>query len=47
MLLMVSAINQRLVQEGLRLDVSLVVESGQSISSHHIAATLGFGASAV
>ncbi|CAK9883680.1 MAG: Glutamate synthase [NADPH] large chain [Candidatus Erwinia impunctatus] len=47
MLLMVSAINQRLVQEGLRLDVSLVVESGQSISSHHIAAALGFGASAI
>jgi len=47
MLLVVSAINQRLVQEGLRLDVSLVVESGQSISSHHIAATLGFGASAI
>ena len=47
MLLVVSAINQRLVQEGLRLDVSLVVESGQSISSHHIAAALGFGASAI
>ena len=47
MLLVVSAINQRLIKEGLRLDVSLVVESGQSISSHHIAATLGFGASAI
>ncbi|WP_416260924.1 glutamate synthase-related protein [Gibbsiella quercinecans] len=47
MLLVVSAINQRLVQEGLRLDLSLVVESGQSISSHHIAAALGFGASAI
>ena len=47
MLIVVSAINQRLVAAGLRLDVSLVVESGQSISSHHIAATLGFGASAV
>ncbi len=47
MLLVVSAANQRLVQEGLRLDVSLVVESGQSISSHHIAAALGFGASAI
>ncbi len=47
MLLVVSAINQRLVQEGLRLDVSLVVESGQIISSHHIAAALGFGASAI
>ncbi len=47
MLVLVSAINQRLVQEGLRLDVSLVVESGQVISSHHISATLGFGASAI
>ncbi|MFT4190173.1 MAG: glutamate synthase central domain-containing protein, partial [Comamonas sp.] len=47
MLVVVSAINQRLVAEGLRLDVSLVVESGQIVSSHHIAATLGFGASAV
>lgn len=47
MLVVVSAINQRLVQEGLRLDVSLVVESGQSVSSHHIAAALGFGASAI
>ncbi|MFT4267168.1 MAG: glutamate synthase-related protein [Xenophilus sp.] len=47
MLVVVSAINQRLVAEGLRLDVSLVVESGQVISSHHIAAALGFGASAI
>ncbi|RMX06492.1 glutamate synthase large subunit [Corticibacter populi] len=47
MLIVVSAINQRLVQEGLRLDVSLVIESGQSISSHHVAAALGFGASAI
>lgn len=47
MLIVVSAINQRLVAEGLRLDVSLVVESGQIVSSHHIAATLGFGASAI
>lgn len=47
MLIVVSAINQRLVAEGLRLDVSLVVESGQSVSSHHVAAALGFGASAL
>ncbi|KKW68943.1 GltA [Lampropedia cohaerens] len=47
MLVVVSAINQKLVAEGLRLDVSLVVESGQIVSSHHVAATLGFGASAI
>ena len=47
LLLVVSAINQRLIDEGLRLDVSLIAESGQVASSHHIAAALGFGASAV
>ncbi|HAU77041.1 MAG TPA: glutamate synthase large subunit, partial [Agrobacterium sp.] len=47
MIMVVSAINQRLIEEGLRLRVSLIVESGQFSSSHHIAAGLGFGASAV
>ncbi|MEL7026186.1 MAG: glutamate synthase-related protein, partial [Pseudomonadota bacterium] len=47
MTLAVSAINQRLIEEGLRLKVSLIVESGQISSSHHIACALGFGASAV
>ncbi|MEM1107665.1 MAG: glutamate synthase central domain-containing protein, partial [Planctomycetota bacterium] len=47
MTLAVSAINQRLIEEGLRLKVSLIVESGQIASSHHIACALGFGASAV
>ncbi|MEM8941179.1 MAG: glutamate synthase-related protein [Pseudomonadota bacterium] len=47
MTLAVSAVNQRLIEEGLRLRVSLVVESGQIFSSHHIACALGFGASAV
>ncbi|MEM6301778.1 MAG: glutamate synthase-related protein [Pseudomonadota bacterium] len=47
MTLAVSAVNQRLIEEGLRLRVSLVVESGQVASSHHIACALGFGASAV
>ncbi|MEM7699951.1 MAG: glutamate synthase-related protein, partial [Verrucomicrobiota bacterium] len=43
----VSAINQRLIEEGLRFKVSLVLESGQIASSHHIACSLGFGAAAV
>ncbi|MEM9912592.1 MAG: glutamate synthase-related protein, partial [Pseudomonadota bacterium] len=47
MTLAVSAINQRLIEEGLRLKVSLVVESGQICSSHHIACALGFGGAAV
>ncbi|MDS7595815.1 glutamate synthase-related protein [Agrobacterium tumefaciens] len=47
MIMVVSAINQKLIEEGLRLRVSLIVESGQFSSSHHIAAALGFGASAV
>ncbi|MEM7194321.1 MAG: glutamate synthase-related protein [Pseudomonadota bacterium] len=47
MTLAVSAVNQRLIEEGLRLRVSLIVESGQIASSHHIACALGFGASAV
>ncbi|MEO1475449.1 MAG: glutamate synthase-related protein, partial [Pseudomonadota bacterium] len=47
MTIAVSAINQRLIEEGLRLKVSLIVESGQISSSHHIACALGFGASAV
>ncbi|MEM6469964.1 MAG: glutamate synthase-related protein [Planctomycetota bacterium] len=45
--LAISAINQRLIEEGVRLKISLVVESGQIASSHHIACSLGFGASAV
>ncbi|WP_428927243.1 glutamate synthase-related protein [Marinibacterium sp. SX1] len=47
MTLAVSAVNQRLIEEGLRFKVSLVVESGQIASSHHIACALGFGAAAV
>ena len=47
MTLIVSAVNQRLIETGLRLRVSLIVESGQICSSHHVACALGFGASAV
>ncbi|MFT4014892.1 MAG: glutamate synthase-related protein [Paracoccus sp. (in: a-proteobacteria)] len=47
MTLIVSAINQKLIEEGLRLRVSLIVETGQISSSHHIACALGFGAAAV
>ncbi|AXG81988.1 glutamate synthase-related protein [Streptomyces paludis] len=46
-ILAVAAVNQRLIEAGLRLRVSVVVESGQLPSSHHVATALGFGASAV
>ncbi|MCB1295238.1 MAG: glutamate synthase large subunit [Gordonia sp.] len=47
MTFVVSAINQRLIDEGLRLRISLIADSGQVESSHHLACLLGFGASAV
>ncbi|TKJ96548.1 glutamate synthase large subunit [Plantibacter flavus] len=47
LILVVAAVNQRLIDDGLRLRVSLVVDSGQLPSSHHVASALGFGASAV
>ena len=47
MIMVMSAINQSLIESGLRLNVSIIMESGQISSSHHIACALGFGASAV
>ena len=46
-LLVVPAINQRLIQQGLRFHVSLICETGQAASTHDIACLLGFGASAI
>ena len=45
--LIISAINQSLIKAGLRFNTSLIIESGQIISSHDLATSLGFGASAV
>ncbi|MEM9702181.1 MAG: glutamate synthase central domain-containing protein, partial [Planctomycetota bacterium] len=47
MTLLVSAVNQRMIEAGVRRQASLVVESGSIGSSHHIACCLGFGAAAV
>ncbi|HEY0292909.1 MAG TPA: glutamate synthase-related protein, partial [Hansschlegelia sp.] len=47
LILVISAVNQLLIAKGLRLRVSLIAESGQIASSHHVATGLGFGASAV
>nr|WP_086937523.1 glutamate synthase-related protein [Thaumasiovibrio occultus] len=46
-ILMVAAANQRLIQKGVRFNTSIVIETGQAVSSHDVACLLGFGASAV
>jgi glutamate synthase (NADPH/NADH) large chain len=46
-LLMVAAANQHLVKLGLRFNSSLILETGQAVSPHDVAAILGFGASAL
>ncbi len=46
-LLALGAVNQRLVDEGLRNDTSLIVVSGEPRDAHDLACLIGFGASAV
>ena len=46
-LLAVSAVHQHLIREGLRLDTSIVADTGEARDDHQIAALLGFGADAV
>lgn len=46
-ILLISAVNQRLIRHGLRFDTSIVYLTGQAVSTHDIACLLGFGASAV
>ena len=46
-LLAVGAVHQHLLRLGLRLQASIVVETAQCWSTHHLACLIGFGASAV
>ena len=46
-LLATGAVHHHLIRAGLRLDASIVVETAQAWSTHHIACLVGFGASAV
>merc|ERR1712238_586584 len=43
----VGAVHHRLIEEGLRMDVGLVVETGAAWSTHHFACLVGYGANAV
>ncbi|PIE43708.1 MAG: glutamate synthase large subunit [Gammaproteobacteria bacterium] len=46
-ILVMSAVNQRLIKQGLRFNSSVIYLTGQASSTHDIACLLGFGASAV
>jgi glutamate synthase (ferredoxin) len=46
-LLAVGAVHHHLIQQGLRSQVSLVVDTAQCWSTHHFACLIGYGASAV
>ena len=46
-MLVIAAVNQRLIECGLRFNVSIILETGQAASSHDIASLLGFGAHAI
>ncbi|MDY6802600.1 MAG: glutamate synthase-related protein, partial [Cyanobacteriota bacterium] len=46
-LLAVGAVHHHLIRQGLRMDASLVVDTGQCWSTHHFACLIGYGASAV
>jgi glutamate synthase domain-containing protein 2/glutamate synthase domain-containing protein 1/glutamate synthase domain-containing protein 3 len=47
MLLALGAVRQHLVRTGLRAKVGLVVEAGDVVEQHHVAALVGYGAEAV
>jgi len=46
-LLAVAAVHQHLVREGTRLQIGLLVETGEAREIHHIATLIGYGAAAV
>ncbi len=47
MLLAVGAVHQALIRRGLRMRTSLAAETGEARDVHHLAALIGYGASAV
>ncbi len=46
-LLAVGAVHHHLIQEGLRMKASIVIDTAQCWSTHHFACLIGYGASAV
>ena len=46
-LLAVGAVHHRLIDQGLRMDTGIIVETGGAWSTHHFACLVGYGANAV
>ncbi|GER25787.1 glutamate synthase [Striga asiatica] len=46
-LLAVGAVHQHLIQNGLRMQASIVADTAQCFSTHHFACLIGYGASAI
>jgi glutamate synthase (ferredoxin) len=46
-LLAVGAVHHRLIDEGLRMDAGIIVQTGGAWSTHHFACLIGYGANAV
>ncbi|KAL7508201.1 hypothetical protein ACHAXN_005280 [Cyclotella atomus] len=46
-LVAVGAVHHRLIEDGLRMDAGIVVETGSAWSTHHFACLVGYGANAV
>lgn len=46
-LLAIGAVHHRLIEEGLRMDAGIIVETGAAWSTHHYACLVGYGANAV
>jgi glutamate synthase (ferredoxin) len=46
-LLAVGAVHHRLINEGLRMDAGIIVETGGAWSTHHYACLVGYGANAI
>ncbi len=47
MLLAVSAVHHELIRRGLRMQASIIAETGEARDIHHLASLIGYGASAV
>lgn len=43
----IGAVHHRLIEEGLRMDTGIIVETGSAWSTHHFACLVGYGANAV
>ena len=46
-LVAVGAVHHRLIEEGLRMDAGIIIETGSAWSTHHFACLVGYGANAV